>query len=86
MISQPVSLAAFCAPAWIDFQNSCVVPLGMTAICFDEVEALAAGCELGVADWGGFSHADNRNEQTTTTNQKCRFMRKRFAWLDDFFK
>ena len=26
------SSSAFLAPAWMDFQNSCVVPLGMTAI------------------------------------------------------
>ncbi|MCK7478626.1 MAG: hypothetical protein M0C28_15530 [Candidatus Moduliflexus flocculans] len=33
MISTPASRAARAAPAWMDFQNSCVVPLGMTAIC-----------------------------------------------------
>src|SRR4051794_36684258 len=34
MISQPVSWLAFTAPAWMVFQNSCVVPLGMTAMVF----------------------------------------------------
>ena len=32
MISTPSSRAARTAPAWIDFQNSWVVPLGMTAM------------------------------------------------------
>ena len=45
MTSQPVSCDAFTAPAWIDFQNSCVVPLGMTAMVFfpdDPPEAAGA--------------------------------------------
>ena len=32
MIFTPSSCAAFSAPACTDFQNSCVVPLGMTAM------------------------------------------------------
>ena len=33
MMSTLSSFPALIAPAWTDFQNSCVVPLGMTAIC-----------------------------------------------------
>ena len=42
MISQPISCAALLAPAWIDFQNSCVVPLGMTAMVLVPPEAAGA--------------------------------------------
>ncbi len=39
-ISTVSSLEALTAPAWIDFQNSCVVPFGMTAMTgrFDDDE------------------------------------------------
>ena len=78
MMSTPASAAPCTAPAWTDFQNSCDVALGTTAI--SSLSRAAAG--LAVAepdDCAATGRATHRQTNSAKQRRSMRIIRRRSA-------